>query len=141
MEKGTSKGDDNLRSKSAKKKKNADQPSADDLALPSEVSGRIHIFKGKPLPGASPKPDGQPLRCSSFRTKTPAHSVHGLVQSAKLAVVQPPILTLRDELTRLKKGIQTRTKVLYDAAMKAEDLEAIVQALHRTCHRISQRRK
>lgn len=142
MEKGPSKEDDNQRGKSEKEKiSGSDQTSADDADVSTEAPSRVHIFKDKTSPDASSKSDSEELQCSSFRANTLIHSANGTGRAAIFVGFQPPIISLRDELTRLKHGIEKGKKALYEAAMKAEDLEAVLQALQRTSHSISQRRR
>jgi len=142
VEHGASRGDDNQRGGSAKKKiTEADQTSADDADASSQAPSRVHIFKGKSLPGASSKSGDEPLQCSSFRANTRIHLGHGAVQGAIPIGIQTFILGLRDELKCLTDRVGKGKKALYEAAMKAEDLEAVMEALRRTRNNISKRRK
>ncbi len=141
VHKETSRGDDNQRGRPAKKKNTTViLPSADDAALPCETSGRIHIFKGKPLPAVPPKSDGERLQFSSFKANTLTPSGHGDVHGAIAVGIQPTVPGIEDQLIRLIDGIEKGKRAAWQMAMKVEDLRGLRQTLRRTRDSVFKRR-
>lgn len=137
-----SREDDNQRGKSAKKKiSTGEKASADDTDVSSKAPSRVHIFKDKPPHGASSKSDDGQLQCSSFNSHPWIHSAHGSGQAAISIRIQPAIIGFKVEMALFKDLIGKGKKALYQAATKAEDLGAIMQALRRTRHKIFKRRQ
>lgn len=68
-------------------------------------------------------------------------SPHRAVQAAIFTGVQPPMLALTDEATMLKQRMEQAKKALYEAQIKSEDLEGIIQTIRRTTEAISQKRR
>jgi hypothetical protein len=66
-------------------------------------------------------------------------SPHRAVQAAIFSGVQPPMLALTDEAAILKERMEQAKKALYDAHIKAEDLEGVIQTIRRTGESIPQK--
>lgn len=117
------------------------KPSADDLDASTRPPKRVHLFTEKSTPpDTPPKSNDEPLECSSFRPNTLIDSAHGADQAADIVGVRPPTITFKEKLVRFKSQMEKGKKAMYDAAMKAEDLEGMIQGLRRTRERIAQRR-
>lgn len=132
--------EDDQRGKIAKKKtKSTALPGTDDGEDSSRAPSRVHIFKGKSPPDGPSKSNGgnEPLRFSSPGVNQPI----GSARTATFAGVQPPIVDFSENLVWFNQQIQRGKKAIYDAAMKAEHLEAIMQGLQRTRERIFKKRK
>ena len=142
MAEDLSKGEDSQRSGSEKKATGTDnKKSADDAAASSKAPSRVHIFKDKPAPGASSKPGGDKLQRSSFSANRAIHSAQGTAQAVSFVRIQLSIVSFKDDLMRLKQGIEKGTMAIHAAAMKAEDLGGFLQTLRRTRYSISKRPK
>lgn len=92
-------------------------------------------------PGDSSDSDDESLQRSSLRSRRPARSARARADAAVLVADPPPVINFGEQLARLKHQIQRGKKTLYEAAIKAEDLEAVIQGLRRTRERISKKRK
>lgn len=68
-------------------------------------------------------------------------SPHRAVQAAIYTGVQPPMIALTDESAILKERMAQAKKALYEAQIKTEDLEGIIQTIQRTGQSISQKPK
>lgn len=81
-----------------------------------------------------------------LRTVTVLHSnlvdsPHRAVQAAVFTGIQPPLADPADDPTILRQRIERAKKALHEVALKAEDLEAIMQATRQTSQSISQKRQ
>lgn len=143
MAKGNSKGGENQRDRSAPKKNTAaDQTREGDDDVPSQPPSRVHIFTRKPPRTGSSATDDKPLQCSLFETKGLFAPSNCQAQTIIFpGVPSPAVVVIKDELERLIRQIDSGRKSLYDAAMKAEDLEAIMQGLRRTRDRVFKNRR
>jgi len=143
MAKSESESEEDQRSKGAQNAKPA-QSSAEDAEESSKAPSRVHIFKDKSPAAIPSKSDSEPLKCSLVRGNRPIGfgSEHDAGDVAMISAgVQMPTFDFMDEFIRLKDQIQIGKKALYDAAMRAEDLDAMIQGLRRTRARIFRRGK
>jgi hypothetical protein len=142
MANGESEKVENQRGKDASaKSETSDQSSVDDTDALSQAPSRVHIFKDK-APSASPSKSGdEPLKCSSLSANRLTGPQYGAGDAVIGVGVRVPKIDFVGEWIRLQCQIQIGKKALYDAAMKAEDLDAMIQGLRRTRARIFQKRK
>lgn len=68
-------------------------------------------------------------------------SPHRAVQAAIFTGVQPAMLALTDEAAVLKQQMEKAKKALYDAQIKTEDLEGIIQSIQQSGESISRKRR
>ncbi len=143
MARGTSKGDDNQRGKAAEKKPvSSDQSRVDEADVSSsKAPSRVHIFTNKSPRRNSSEPDDEKLQCSSVKANRPEVSPHRDTRASTFVEVRSPVVGFKDELVRLGHQIEKGKKALYEAAMKLEDLDAIMQGLRRTREGISKKRQ
>lgn len=143
MAKRESEREEDQREKSATQGvKSAGQSSADEEDVSCQAPSRVHIFKGKPSTAGPAKSGDERLKFSPMGTNIPIAPPCRTGQAA-LAVrpIQPPAIHLMEDLARLRQRIEKGKRTVYEAAMKIEDLEALIQGLQRTGERIFQRRK
>lgn len=131
MAKRESEKEDNQRGKGSK---SSDQAIADDAdASSSQAPSRVHIFKdkGKSSQARPSKSGDEPLQCSSFgasrligldSARGVGHGRTAILPGVKLAIIE-----LQEELMQLGCKIQKGKEALYEAAMRAEDLEAVIE--------------
>jgi hypothetical protein len=140
-EAGSKRDGDSQSDKPVKKETATDQSVENDEDVSSKPPSRVHIFKHKPGPDDSSKSVGRRLQFSSFRMNRPFVLPYRPFRPAMFSAVLPhPLISLTGEIARLRFRIEKGKKALYEAAMKAEDLEAIVQGLKRTRDSISKKR-
>jgi len=133
-------GNDSQSGKPAKEKVNsAEQSDFDDSEVCIKPPSRVHIFTNKPPQSGSSKSSREPLKCSSLRTDRPVEPEHRA--PADIFVELRHSVGFKEGLVRLGRQIEKSKHALYEAAMKAEDLEAILQGLQRTCDSIFARRQ
>lgn len=114
-------------------------PEATDLSI--RPRDRFHLFPGK-KPSTSPsKSDGDRMQCSSFVPDVPVDPARPAGRVEIVVSVRRPSTNFRQELTRFIGQLEKGKKALYDAAMKAEDLEAMLQGLRNTRARIAKKRE
>lgn len=142
MAKANPESDDDLQSdKSAKEKVvPADQPAAPEDDVSTKPPKRVHLFTEKPRPDDSTKSRGNKLQYSLYRTNGLIGSPGQISQPAISAAVRPPIIAFKEELIHLRERIEQGKKALYEVALKAEDLEAMMQGLRQTRDRIGEKR-
>lgn len=142
MAKRVPRGANEGRGKAAKEEDSAaDEPGGEDVDVSLKVPSRVHIFIGKNRPIASPKSGNKPLRRSLFGTTPRIYSRQGAAQSGVCGVMKPPAVSFNDEVMRIGCRIEKCKKILCAAAMKAEDVGALIQGLRRTYDRISKKRR
>jgi hypothetical protein len=142
MEEGTKEKEDTPRGGAAKKKNSAaDKTNADGADASSRPPSRVHIFKGKSPGGAPSKSKDEPLQCSGFRLDTLARLGPGTGQVAAVAGIQSSVLRFKDEMTRLKIGIENGKRAVWKMAMQVEDLQGMRQTLRQTRQSIFKTRR
>ncbi|HEY1787586.1 MAG TPA: hypothetical protein VGJ73_05495 [Verrucomicrobiae bacterium] len=132
--------DDDQRSKPAKKK-SSDQAMPEDSDVSLKPPTRVHIFPKKSRPGGSSKPDNKKLQCSFLGTNTRNGSLLLTDRTVIMAAVQPPVIKIGRKFAIFMQRIEQGKKSLHEAAMKAEDLEALLQGLRRTRARLAENRQ